>query len=141
MTEHTPTAADLYRQSLTLLLEKNIPGWVALWDEDGVLEFPFAPGGWPTRLEGKEDIAEYMRHYPDHIDMHDFVDVQIHQTDDPKTAVVEMRGTGRLAVTGADFEARYIVVVTAENGRIVACRDYWNPSVAQQPGADFTRSN
>lgn len=40
----TSTApAELYRRGLRLLIEKDIPGWVALRDEDGALEFPFAP--------------------------------------------------------------------------------------------------
>jgi uncharacterized protein len=44
--------ADLYRHSLRLLLEKNIPAWAGLWAEDGVMEFPFAPQGRPGRLAG-----------------------------------------------------------------------------------------
>ncbi|MYW00174.1 nuclear transport factor 2 family protein, partial [Streptomyces sp. SID3343] len=60
-----PTSpADLYRHSLRLLLDKNIPGWVGLWADDGVMEFPFAPDGRPARLEGREAIAAYMRDYP-----------------------------------------------------------------------------
>lgn len=93
MPAHT-SPADLYRHSLRLLLDKNIPGWVGLWAENGVMEFPFAPQGWPERLEGREAIAAYMRHYPDHIDLHDFPDLRIHQTTDPGTIVVEMRGVG-----------------------------------------------
>lgn len=66
------TAAELYRHSLRLLLAKDIPAWVDLWHTDGVLEFPFAPDGWPPRLEGKAAVGAYMRHYPDHVDLHDF---------------------------------------------------------------------
>lgn len=141
MPEESPTTEDLVRHSLRLLLEKNITGWMALWAEDGVLEFPFAPEGWPARLEGRKSIGEYMRHYPDHIDLHDFVDVRMHKTSEPATIVVEMRGTGRLVETGAAFDARYIAVVTAENGLIVTYRDYWNPLIVQQPGVDFTRDS
>jgi ketosteroid isomerase-like protein len=80
-----PTSpADLYRHSLRLLLDKNIPGWVGLWAENGVMQFPFAPKGWPERLDGKEAIAAYMRHYPDHIDLHDVPDLRIHETADPR---------------------------------------------------------
>ncbi|GGO48620.1 hypothetical protein [Streptomyces lasiicapitis] len=42
------TAAELYRHGLRLPLEKDVPGWVDLWDADGVLEFPFAPQGHMT---------------------------------------------------------------------------------------------
>ncbi|WP_338932809.1 nuclear transport factor 2 family protein [Streptomyces netropsis] len=135
------TAAELYRHGLRLLLEKDIPGWVDLWDEDGVLEFPFAPQGWPERLEGRQAIADYMRHYPDHVDLHDFPDVNIHRTTVPGTIVAEMRGVGRLVKTDSPFDMTYIAVVTVEDGRITSYRDYWNPLAVQQPGADFVGAN
>ncbi|MGV9350198.1 nuclear transport factor 2 family protein [Streptomyces spiralis] len=137
-----PTSpADLYRHSLRLLLDKDIAAWVALWAEDGLMEFPFAPDGWPRRLEGKEAIATYMRHYPDHIDLHDFPDLRIHQTTDPATIVVEMRGVGRLVESDAPFDMTYIAVVTVRDGHITSYRDYWNPLAVQEPGADFTGSS
>ncbi|TPQ24070.1 nuclear transport factor 2 family protein [Streptomyces sporangiiformans] len=132
--------ADLYRHSLRLLLDKNIPAWVDLWAEDGTMEFPFAPQGWPQRLEGKQAVAAYMRHYPDHIDLHDFPDVRIHQTTAPETIVVEMRGAGRVVATGGPFDMTYIAVVTVRDGRISSYRDYWNPLAALEPGAGFMES-
>ncbi|MFR9787649.1 nuclear transport factor 2 family protein [Streptomyces sp. MB22_4] len=137
-----PTSpAELYRHSLRLLLDKDIPAWVALWAEDGLMEFPFAPEGRPRRLEGKEAIAAYMRPYPDHIDLHDFPDLRIHQTTDPETIVVEMRGVGRVVGTGAPYDMTYIAVVTVRDGRITSYRDYWNPLAVLEAGADFTGSS
>lgn len=134
--------ADLFRHSLRLLLDKDIPAWVDLWDDDGLLTFPFAPPGWPRQLEGKAAISDYMRHYPEHIDLHDFPDVKIHQTGEPETIVVEMRGVGRLVATGDPFDMTYIAVVSATNGRITHYRDYWNPLAVPQDGAaDFTGSD
>ncbi|MFI7311900.1 nuclear transport factor 2 family protein [Streptomyces hygroscopicus] len=132
--------ADLFRHSLRLLLDKNIPGWVGLWAEDGLMEFPFAPEGWPERLEGKEAIAAYMRHYPDHIELHDFPSLRIHHTTDAETIVVEMRGVGRLVQTGGPFDMTYIAVITVRDGLITSYRDYWNPLTLLEPGTDFTRS-
>ncbi|MEU5811379.1 nuclear transport factor 2 family protein [Streptomyces sp. NPDC047718] len=133
-----PTSpADLFRHSLRLLLDKDVPGWVALWAEDGLMEFPFAPEGWPARLEGRAAVAAYMRDYPDHIDLHDFPAVRIHRTTDPETIVVEMRGVGRLVATDTPFDMTYIAVVTVRDGRITSYRDYWNPLAVLEPGADF----
>ncbi|MFH7339913.1 nuclear transport factor 2 family protein [Streptomyces sp. KHY 26] len=137
-----PTSpAELYRHSLRLLLDKDIPAWVALWAEDGLMEFPFAPDGRPRRLEGKEAVAAYMRPYPDHIDLHDFPDLRIHQTTDPETIVVEMRGVGRVVGTGAPYDMTYVAVVTVRDGRITSYRDYWNPLAVIGAGADFTGSS
>lgn len=141
-TPTTPTApADLYRHSLRLLLDKDIAAWVALWAEDGRMEFPFAPEGRPRQLQGRDAVAAYMRHYPDHIDLHDFPELRIHQTTDAETIVVEMRGVGRVVRTGAPFDMRYIAVVTIHDGRITSYRDYWNPAALSAADTDFTGSN
>ncbi|MFD7449633.1 nuclear transport factor 2 family protein [Kitasatospora sp. NPDC059827] len=140
MPANTPPA-ELYRHSLRLLLDKDIPAWVGLWAEDGVMEFPFAPPGLPRRLEGREAVAAYMRDYPDHIDLHDFPELRIHRTTDAETIVVEMRGVGRVVRTGDPFDMSYIAVVTVRDGRFTAYRDYWNPLALQQPGLDFTGSS
>ncbi|WKV70126.1 nuclear transport factor 2 family protein [Streptomyces sp. PCS3-D2] len=135
------TAEELYRHGLRLLLAKDITAWVDLWHTDGVLEFPFAPEGWPRRLEGKAAIGDYMRHYPDHVDLHDFPEVTIHQTTVAETVVVEMRGVGRLVRTDTPYDMGYIAVVTVADGLIASYRDYWNPLAASLPGADFTGAN
>ncbi|WP_329128080.1 nuclear transport factor 2 family protein [Streptomyces caniferus] len=123
-----PTApTDLYRHGLQLLLDKDIDGWVALFDDHAVFEFPFAPDGYPKRLEGRAAIAAYMRDYPDHVDLHAFPYLEIHRTEAPDTLVVEMRAVGRIVATGAPYEMAYIAVVTVVQGRITHYRDYWNP--------------
>ncbi|WP_030899713.1 nuclear transport factor 2 family protein [Streptomyces sp. NRRL F-5126] len=139
MPAHT-SPADIYRHGLRLLLAKDMDGWAGLWAEDGTMEFPFAPPGRPRLLEGREAVAAYMSGYPDHIDLHDFTDVRIHETTDPATIVVEMRGVGRLVRTGGPFDMRYIAVVAFADGRITSYRDYWNPLAVQESGADFTGS-
>lgn len=137
MTTSTPPD-ELFRHSLRLLLDKDIDGWVGLWDDDGVLEFPFAPEGWPRRLEGRAAVHAYMRDYPDHIDLHAFPDLTIRRTDAPATVVVEMRGVGRLVRSGDPFDMTYIAVVTVADGRFTHYRDYWNPLAVPQDGtADF----
>ncbi|MEU9182916.1 nuclear transport factor 2 family protein [Streptomyces sp. NPDC048550] len=133
----TSPPADLYRHGLRLLLDKDIASWVGLWAEQGSMEFPFAPPGWPGRLEGREAIAAYMRDYPDHIDLHDFPELRIHETTDPGTIVVEMRGVGRVVATGSPFDMTYIAVVTVQNGQFTSYRDYWNPLAVQEPGIGF----
>ncbi|GAA3174002.1 MULTISPECIES: nuclear transport factor 2 family protein [Streptomyces] len=125
LTHRSP--ADLYRHGLRLLLAADIDGWVALWDEDGVFEFPFAPPGAPARLEGRAAVAAYMRDYPAHIALHAFPRLEIHETRDPETIVVEMAARGRAVVEDEPFAMDYIAVVTVRDGRIVRYRDYWNP--------------
>jgi ketosteroid isomerase-like protein len=140
-TPATPASpADLFRHSLRLLLDKDIPAWTDLWAEDGTMEFPFAPQNWPGRLSGRPAIAAYMRDYPEHIDLTAFPDLRIHRTTDEDTIVVEMRGVGSLVRTGRPFDMTYIAVVTVRDGLFASYRDYWNPLAVLEPGADFTGS-
>ena len=119
--------AELFRHGMRLLLDKDIDGWVGLFAKDVLVEFPFAPEGFPSRLEGRAALAEYMTGYPDHIDMREIPYLKIHRTDDPGTTVAEMRVTGLVVATGEPYEMGYVVVMTVDDGHIVRWRDYWNP--------------
>ncbi|MFF4245489.1 nuclear transport factor 2 family protein [Streptomyces sp. NPDC001822] len=122
---HDP--AELYRRSLGLLLDKDIDGWIALIADDAVFEFPYAPAGFPAKLEGKGAVAAYMRGYPDAIDLREVVGLRIHELRDPGTVIAEWRGVGRIVATGDPYEMPYVAVVTVDGGRITHYRDYWNP--------------
>lgn len=118
---------ELFRHGMRLLLDGDSDSWVALWDDDGVIEFPFAPEGAPGRLDGRTAIAAYMQGLSRHIDLHATPHLEIHHTREPDTIVVEMRAVGRQVVTDEPFTMSYIVVVTAREGRFTHWRDYWNP--------------
>ncbi|WEB38528.1 nuclear transport factor 2 family protein [Streptomyces yunnanensis] len=121
------TPEDLFRHGLRLLLDQDFAAWVDLWDDQGVFEFPFAPEGRPRRLEGKSAVAAYMRDYPQHIELHDFPHLTIHQTQRTGTIIAEMSAVGRLVATDEPFAMSYVAVVTVADGRIAHYRDYWNP--------------
>ena len=97
----------------------------SLYAVDAVHEFPFAYPGVPTRLEGRDEIVNWMasgwsadvpryRHYRT---------LAVHDTSDPGTIVVEQEAVGSTA-TGGDFALPNIVVLTVRDGRIVRLRDY-----------------
>ncbi|MEU2790033.1 nuclear transport factor 2 family protein [Streptomyces sp. NPDC007100] len=119
--------ADLFRHATRLLLDKDMDGWVALCAEDVLVELPFAPDGYPTKLEGRPALAAYVSDYTEHIDLRDIPHLKVHLTDDPDTVIAEMRATGRFVATGEPYDMSYVVVMTAEQGRITRYRDYWNP--------------
>ncbi|WP_078868723.1 nuclear transport factor 2 family protein [Streptomyces sp. NRRL B-1347] len=125
----SPSASpsDLFRHGLGLLARGDMEGWIALFAEDAVAEFPFAPDGYPRRLEGLAALAPYLRGLSDHIAYDAFPYVEIHETGEPGTIVAEMRAEGRVVATGGPFEMAYVAVVTVGDGLIVRYRDYWNP--------------
>ena len=96
---------------------------------DAVHEFPFTRPGLPSRLEGRDEIVDFMAagwqayglkygRYRTHA---------IYDTSDPETIIVEQEVLGTSASTG-EFTLPNIVVLTVRNGQIARVRDYVNIS-------------
>lgn len=123
---------DLIPKALQLLLDKDMIGFAGLWAEDGVAEFPFAPPGWPARLEGRAAVEDYVRDYPQMLDIQGFPKQVVHHTTDPDVVIAEFDAEGVVVATGRRYRTSYVVVVTTRDGEIVNYRDYWNPLLAQE---------
>jgi len=123
---HT-TAVDLLRRSLDTFLAKDMKGWTDMCAENVVAEFPFAPEGSPARIEGRAALYEYLRGYPDAIDVRALPTLKTYATDDPDVAIAEWSASGQVLANGNPYEMRYATFVTFRNGLIVNYREYWNP--------------
>lgn len=134
-----PTAAQVMRRGLDLFLAKDMKGWIDLCADDVVAEFPFAPDGSPARIEGKAALYEYLRGYPDAIDVASLPTQTIYSTDDPTFAVAEWSASGKVLSNGNPYEMSYATFVTVRDGLIVNYREYWNPLafLAAMNGARF----
>jgi uncharacterized protein len=126
------TAEKLVNHALELLLAHDMAAFAGLWAEDGVLEFPFAAPGYPARVEGRAAVAEYMRGYPDILDVREIPQSVMHQTVDPEVVIVEFQAAGIVASTGAPYQMTYIAVITVRNNEIARYRDYWSPLAATE---------
>jgi ketosteroid isomerase-like protein len=122
----------LVARALQLLLDKDMAGFAGLWAVDGVMEFPFAPPGYPSRLEGRAAIEDYLRDYPKMLDIQGFPQQVVHQSVDPDVVVVEFDAEGVVVATGKPYRFSYIAVITTRDGEIVSYRDYWNPLYVQE---------
>jgi len=121
------TAAQILRKSLDTFLAKDMKGWTELCADDVVAEFPFAPDGSPGRIEGKAALYDYLRGYPDAIDIAALPALTVYSTDDPTRAVAEWSASGTVLSNGNPYEMRYATFVTVRDGLIVNYREYWNP--------------
>ena len=121
------SAAQLLKRSLDTFLSKDMKAWSELCDENVVVEFPFAPDGSPAKLEGRQAIYEYLRNYPNMIDIKDIPASKIYPTDDPNTAIADWSVTGRVISNGNPYNMSYATFVTVRNGLIVRYKEYWNP--------------
>ena len=133
-------ATQVLRRSLDTFLSKDMKAWSELCDENVVVEFPFAPDGSPAKLEGRQAIYEYLRKYPNIIDIKGIPAAKIYPTDDPNMAIAEWSVTGRVISNGNPYNMSYATFVTIRNGLIVRYKEYWNPSAFLKAlsGASFT---
>jgi steroid Delta-isomerase len=63
MTTTTPTAADLARSSLQLVKDGRRDDWLALWDDDAVIEDPVGPSAMDPEGKGHRGAAAIARFY------------------------------------------------------------------------------
>lgn len=126
--ELTP-AQHALAEHLRLVSSGQIDEWIELYAADGIVEFPFAPAGVPTRVQGHEALIAHMRGFPQTFDVK-FVDVKFIETTDPRTAVAEYRSEGTTISTGKPYEQTVITVIHLdEEGLVERFVDYWNPLV------------
>lgn len=125
-------AAELVRHALKLLSAKDMTAFAGLWAENGVIEFPFAAPGYPPRVEGRAAIQEYLRDYPDILDIREIVQQVVHQSTDPEVVIGEFEVAGIVPRTGKPYRMRYVAVVTVRDGEIQLYRDYWSPQAAAE---------
>ena len=123
----SPTAVQLFHNSLDKFLAKDMKGWTDLCDEGVVAEFPFAPEGSPSRIEGRAALYEYLRNYPNLIDIREIPTLKIYSTDDPNVAIAEWSVSGKVISNGNPYDMSYATFVTYRDGLIVNYREYWNP--------------
>jgi ketosteroid isomerase-like protein len=126
------TSRELVGRAFELLLAQDMAAFAGLWAEDGVLEFPFAGPGYPTLVEGRAAVTEYLRGYPDILKIEEIPDPVVHQSVDPEVVIVEFEASGTVVATGAPYRMRYIAVITVRDGEIHRYRDYWSPLAAAE---------
>lgn len=124
---NTIIAVDLLKKSLDTFLSKDMKAWSELCDENVVIEFPFASEGSPTRIEGRAAIYDFLKNYPNFIDLKSRPTLQIYSTTNPNQAIAEWSASGKVISTGNPYEMSYISFVTFKDGLIVNYREYWNP--------------
>jgi uncharacterized protein len=121
----TIEAPEWFTAALDALRAGDVDGFMRMYEEDAVHEFPFAPEGAPRRLEGKSAIAEYMKVLPARVEFESFEDVRVHAAGDE--LIVEATGHGRRPGSGAPFHMQYVWFITHKDGRVSLFRDYMNP--------------
>jgi len=121
------TAVDMFNKLAQSVGTGDVGALVDLCADDVVFEFPFAPAGRPTRVEGKPAVTDYLKGVAARVRLEGVRDLEVHETVKPDVAIIEMTLTGTVTATGAPHEQSYVSVLTVRDGLIARYRDYWNP--------------
>ncbi len=127
--EHANAVVD---RALELLLAHDMTAFALLWAPEGTMEFPFAAGGQPPRLDGRSAVAEYLSGYTEMLDVRAIASQRRHQTADPSTVIVEFEVDGVAVSAQRPYRMPYIAVITVGADGITNYRDYWSPLAAAE---------
>jgi uncharacterized protein len=115
----------------------DIPRFLNAWADDGVQLMPYAPPGFPKRLDGKAKIEKQYGPLPTAYDGMKFPLESIRVTDDPNVVIAEFRGDIALK-SGGQYDNHYVGIFEFNNdGKLAQYSEYFNPFVllAGFPGA------
>ncbi|MDR7277068.1 nuclear transport factor 2 family protein [Catenuloplanes atrovinosus] len=118
----------VFRDHLDLLAAGRGEDWVDLFTEDGAVEFPYAPAGYPARVAGRQRLLAHVTSFAENFRV-TFSEPRFHDTVDPTLVIAEVSGTGVARRTGRPYHQAFICVVETTGGRMSRFVDYWNPQV------------
>lgn len=129
MADEMQSFSAMLRIGLGQKLDRDAHSFVEMVADDVVMEFPYAPSGMVSRLEGKTAIAKHLESLGGMLQFDGMSEPMVHASTDPDLVILEFEGFGKGVETGEAYDQRYISVIRLRNGKIVHYRDYWNPLV------------
>jgi uncharacterized protein len=122
------SAADLVQEHL-LYMTTDLTQWRALYNENAVWEFAYAPSaGLPGAARGITEIAQRVEGFLARVDGLSFGDLTIYPIDHADAVFAEFQGQAQVTGTGRHYHQNYVLYLRAENGKIVFGREYWDPT-------------
>ncbi|MFI7306583.1 nuclear transport factor 2 family protein [Micromonospora aurantiaca] len=124
------TAREVVEQILRASREQDTERFVNLFAPEGYIEWPYLPAGIPGRVDGRDQIREFLTAQADGLVKFDeYRNTVIHETTDPEVAIVEYEAFGTVVPTGAPLHQTIIAVLRIRDGLVLSYRDYLNPLV------------
>lgn len=129
--KHDAGAREVLERLRQAAISQSADDMSRLYAVDAIHEFPFTRPGLPSRLEGRDEIVNWIaagwHAYP--LRYESYRTLAIHDTSDPETIIVEQEALGTSASTG-EFALPNVVVLTVRDGYIARLRDYVNIAAA-----------
>jgi uncharacterized protein len=100
----------------------------ALADENIVFELPYAPDGFPGRIEGRDNVLDFQRAVTDLVDAENLSELRLETYhSDPGQIVAEYRSDMVLKPMNTPYRNRYVGRFTVRNGKITYFAEFFDP--------------
>jgi uncharacterized protein len=124
------TSREVVEQALRASREQDTETFVSLFAPDGYVEWPYRPAGIPARIQGRDQLREFLTAQANALVRFDeYRNTVIHETTDPEVIIVEYEAHGTVIQTGEPLHQTIIAVLQIRAGLITSYRDYLNPLV------------
>jgi ketosteroid isomerase-like protein len=127
--EELSSFTTFLKTSLGPLIEDSALTFIDMVAPDVIFEFPFAPAGLVTRLDGKAALSAHLQRFGNVLQIDGIEPFAVHTTGDQNVRILEFSCVGKGLESGRPYNQRYISVITARDGLIVRYVDYWNPLI------------
>ncbi len=124
-----PDAHEVFHRFTDALLhlDAGVEHCLALFADDAVFEFPYAPAlGLPPRHEGRAQIRGLLALIRARIPPTAVGQVTIHDMKAANELFIEYHSEGRIAESGQAYHQDYATFFAVEDGRIKVVREYFN---------------
>lgn len=119
-------STQMVRRALGDALAPGVVGYLDLFHDDAVFEFPFAPGG-AVHQAGKTAMAAYLADGVDSTVLEAFVLTAAYPMSDGHTTVLEYESQGHDRASGRPYRQHYVGIYQVTDGRLTLIREYFNP--------------
>ncbi len=115
----------------TLLMQRDMENFAALWHEDAVQDIPFLPEGFGNfvtgAFHGRAAIMDHYRAAFANRREHVFWIDEIHRTARPGCIIIEAHARSLVGETGRIYENSYVCIFQVRGGRLARLKEYVNP--------------
>lgn len=120
--------AQVVKDFLRLLEEKNIPALIDLWADDGINYYPYSSGMFPEKVAGKQAISEIWKAVPEGFEQLSFLIQDLYVDVAKQAAIVRCDAHNVMKGSAEGYDNAYVCIfVLNEERKIKEYYEYFNP--------------
>lgn len=92
-----------------------------------VFEYVISVPGYPSRVEGRQNVIELYSGYGDFMTMHTADNLRVYRDSAASVVVLEYEVHGESVQTGRPYNNRFVSIITVKDHKVTHWRDYLDP--------------